>query len=124
MKDLIERIPTEPSPTDASIPLYDVATIRRIATRCIDLPRDGILAVLIEDVHVSFAVFAFAMGESTRNGVVVDGPKVDFVFSGSGPAGALRELRHTQWGENGYLHYPSATLIAAAFAALGEWFDV
>ena len=122
-RTLINQLPTEPSPLDSSIRLYDVATIRRTAARCVDLSNDGLLAVADVDNWTSFAVFAFAMGESVRNGVVVDGPKMAFVFSGEGPA-SLRELRHTEWGEDGYLHYPSAKLIIAAFEALKDWFDV
>lgn len=127
MIELIDQLYTEPDPTSDASDLrgvYDLATIRTTATRCIDLVDDAVLAVRIEDIHVSFAVFQLHCGPATRNGVVVDGAKMSLVFAGNGPSGALRELRHTNWGERGYLFDPPAKVIAAAFKALAEWFDV
>lgn len=127
MIDLIDQLSTEPDPTSDASDLrgvYDLATIRATATRCIDLVDEAVLAVRIEDIHVSFAVFQLHRGPATRNGVVVDGAKMSVVFSGNGPSDALRELRHTNWGDGGYLFDPPARVIAAAFEALKEWFDV
>lgn len=103
--------------------VYDLAHIKATATRCIELER-GLLAVDDSDpVHVSFVVFDFHSGPSTRDGDVVDGEKMSLVFHGNGPSSSLRELRHTYWGEDGYLFYAQGRLIAAAFIALNEWFD-
>jgi hypothetical protein len=103
--------------------VYDEAQVRTMAHECFELD-SGVLAVDCEDgINVNFAVFAFHSGPSTRDGVAVDGAKLQVVFHGSGPSGALRELRHTHWGEGGYVFYPNAKLIAAAFAALTRWFD-
>ena len=125
MIELISILAKEPNPNDSGDDVYDLAAIRQAAGRCVDLPGDGILAVRIEDeFHVSFAVFRLACGPATKNGVVVDGAKMELVFTGSGPSGNLRELRHTTWGDGGYIFYPPGKLIAAAFAALEEWFDV
>lgn len=47
------------------------------------------------------------------------------LFYGDGPVGALRECRHTYWGENGdgYIFYPDGKLILAALRALAEFYD-
>jgi len=126
VKDLLDRLTAEDESAvngcDGKV--YDLVGIRATARRCIDLTGSGLLAVDDGvDHHVSFAVFRFHSGPSTRNGVIVDGEKMSVVFHGSGPSGALRELRHTYWGENGYIFYPHGALIASAFAALKEWFD-
>lgn len=45
-------------------------------------------------------------------------------MSGEGPAGSLREPRHTWFGEgNGYIFYVHARLIAETFRRLEYWFD-
>lgn len=110
---------------------YDLESIRAAASRCLDLPGEGILAVHLDadELHVSFAVFRWSSGPSTRDGVEVDGRKMELLFCGDGPSGNLRELRHTYWGDGsegreGYLFDPPASLIVAAFAALREWFDI
>lgn len=128
MTDMIDRLTPEPSlfhPGDLSYPVYDLAAVRAAADRVIDLPRDGKLAVAIEGYSVSFAVFEQETSEATRNGVVIAGPKLSLIFDGAGLGGSLRELRHTRWGdEDGYIASPPGSIIAAAFKALEEWFDV
>lgn len=126
MIDLLDRLTAEDESAvngcDGKV--YDLAEIRATAKCCIDLDGDGLIAVdNAVDHHVSFVVFRFHSGPSTRDGVVVDGEKMSVVFHGNGPSGALRELRHTYWGENGYIFYPHGVLIASAFEALREWFD-
>lgn len=125
MKPLIEMLTSEPSVIRHHDPVFDLAAIVRTAKTTRDLPNSGLLAVNIEDeLHVSFVVFREAMGPSTKDGVVVDGAKMEVLFHGSGPSGSLRELRHTNWGEDGYIFDPDMSIIGAAFTALGEWFDV
>ncbi len=60
-----------------------------------------------------------------RDGADDDGD-VDYslVAHGCGISGALREARHTYFGErDGYLFYVNPGLIAWAFEQLREWFD-
>jgi hypothetical protein len=107
---------------------FDDAEIRAKANEVINLEGDGLLAVRYDEQRfdVSFVVFSFAGGPVTAGDVVVDGKKWERVFSGSGPAGTLRELRHTSWGEPdapGYIHCPSGVVIADAFKMLRRWFD-
>lgn len=92
--------------------------IRALATTVIALDGKGLLAAVERDTAVSFVVFAF----SSSN---VDGTDAVYecIFHGNGFAGGLRELRHSYWGEDGYVFYPSATLIAGAFKELQRWFD-
>lgn len=128
---LRDRLASEPDGMSGDRMVYDLAAIRSVATRVVELGSpDRVLAVLEHPdgtCLVSFVVCGFYCGPATVDGENVDGVKVDIVFHGSGPGGAkgvtLRELRHTYWGEDGYVFYPNGTLIAAAFAALGEWFD-
>lgn len=71
-----------------------------------------------ESVFLDFAVLEFATQ-------VVGNEEVEcqVVFHGHGLSGALRECRHTWWGEEGYLYYVNGPTITAAFRALSEFFD-
>lgn len=122
MADLYERLTPERNPVDDKSVVFDLAHIKSVAPRCIELG-SGVLAVDDSDSWVSFAVFQSHIGPSTVEGKVVDGEKMELVFRGCGAGVVLRELRHTYWGESGYLFYPNGNLIAQAFAALREWFD-
>ena len=90
------------------------------ADRVVKLAKDGLLALYFEGHKVEFEVFEFLHGPSTDGSI---GAFYDVVFHGEGFAGALRECRHTWWGDEGYVFYPSPELLASAFAALTEWFD-
>lgn len=108
-------------------PAYAEPEIRSVAAHAIELAGGGLLAVCDEVPHsVEFAVFRFAMGPATKDGVEVEPALFHRVFHGDGPSGSLRELRHTFWGEpdnSGYIFYPNGALIADAFAKLKRWFD-
>lgn len=115
------------TPVDGSIigrddtNLYAEPDIRAKATRVVELKKDGRLAVLATDeLRVSFVVFRFAAGTSDGSHPTL----YERVFDGEGPSGELRELRHTDWGEDGYLFYAPGALIADAFEKLKEWFNV
>jgi hypothetical protein len=84
----------------------------------------GWLLTKTEDGRVSFAVLELEKGESTNcDGVIVAGPTARIIIRGVGYIG-LRELRHTWWGDDdAYIFYPNGKVIAAAFVALGKWFD-
>ncbi len=110
------------APTDEM--LYLGSHICDVATEVIALD-GGLLAVRQEDIHVSFVVFRRECGES----YVTDQyePRTpayySVLFHGDGPSGSLRELRHTTWGESGYIYYPNGLLISDAFKHLARWFD-
>lgn len=126
MTDLIDRLATTTAANPAMGPLYADDELRKHATIVIDLEGRGLLAVLEDDIHISFVVASWAEGPSIENGVEVGPNLYERVFHGSGPSGALRELRHTFWGESensGYIFYPSAKLITDAFKQLQRWFD-
>jgi hypothetical protein len=124
MAELIDLLPVTKNHNDD--PYYAVDDLRKHATTVINLEGRGLLAVLEDGIHISFVVTTFAEGPSTQDGQIV-GPELhERVFHGSGPSGALRELRHTFWGEQdngGYIFYPSAKLITDAFHQLNRWFD-
>lgn len=122
MRDLFDRFVAEVD--DGGFKIYDADAVRAASSRCVDLDESGGLLVVDEsESWVSFAVFEFHSGPSTRDGQIVDGVKLSAVFNGCGPSG-LRELRHTYWGENGYVPSPRRALISKAFDLLAEWFDV
>lgn len=78
---------------------------------------EGLLVVRVDGHIVEFAVLEWdssCAGEDFYS----------MVFHGQGVGSGLREMRHTYWGEGGYLFYAPADVIAAAFEALKEWFDV
>lgn len=101
--------------------LYAEPDIRAKATCVVELKQDGQLAVLaLDELSVSFVVFRFAASTSDGSHPTL----YERVFDGEGPSGDLRELRHTDWGKDGYLFYAPGELIADAFEKLKEWFDV
>lgn len=72
-----------------------------------------------DSTWIKFAVLDFLRGSSSGQDV-----KTFLVFHGEGPAGPLRECRHTYWGDDGYLFYPSIVVITAALTALKEFYDL
>jgi hypothetical protein len=125
MKELFDQL--TPVLDHNEDPMYADEEVRCKATTVIDLRvidcgrPGGLLCVLENDIHVSFVVLSFA--ESTVEGAQTMWHRV---FHGSGPSGALRELRHTFWGDPnnaGYIFYPNAKLITEAFHHLNRWFD-
>lgn len=125
MSELLDRL--TPAPNHQGDPLYAEADIRSHATEVFELCRTnggygGLLAVLVDDLIVSVALFDFAEGD-------IDGKNAQYerVFHGSGPSGNLRELRHTYWGDPkraGYIYYVDASMIREAFDVLEKWFDL
>ncbi len=105
-----------PGPLNDGKHYYAAAAIRAAATVVVPLVNRGLLAVRedAEAVIVDFVVYQSAY----------DDYLFDMVFSGAGVSGSLRELRHTQWGdEDGYIPSPDGALIASAFSELATWFD-
>ena len=82
----------------------------------LDLVRLGLLAYRVKDGMVNLAVLAWAGGEGAEC-------RYYPVFEGEGFLG-LRELRHTWWGENGYIHFVNRRTIEDAFEVLSKWFDL
>ncbi len=72
-----------------------------------------------KDDFVKFAVMSFYMSDLDDSNI-----KVSLVFHGEGPSGALRELRHTWWGDNGYVFYPNADIICNSLQFLKKYFDI
>jgi hypothetical protein len=117
VKPLFDMLTAEPDYQNSGCDVYDLAAVRGAADAVIDLEGSAYLAMRNEDGWVSFAVFdVWSIG--------ADEVKLGLVFHGSGPSGYLRELRHTYWGDEGYLFDPSPKVIVAAFDRLKEWFDV
>jgi hypothetical protein len=124
MKELFYQL--TPVPDHNGDPTYADEEVRCKSTTVIELCMHngrpgGLLCVREDDIHVSFVVLTFA------SSTVEDAQTMwRRVFHGSGPSGALRELRHTYWGEvdnSGYIFYPNARLITEAFHHLNRWFD-
>ena len=68
---------------------------------------------------IKFAVLQYAKANGDGSDI-----KTCVLFHGEGPSGALRECRHTYWGdERGYIFYPKGHVISAAFAVLAEYYD-
>lgn len=87
----------------------------------LDCNRDGYLAMKRSEYWMDFAILSFSCSE-------VDGSNtmLHSIFHGSGTGGtadALRECRHTYWGEGGYIFYVDGELITAAFKELSKYFD-
>ena len=129
MKSVIERL-TAVADHNGDM-MYAEPDIIAAATVALELAGGGLLAVCESDDADSswteVAVFHFHCGPATKDGVAVGPALYDRVFHGGGPAGSLRELRHTYWGEAdnaGYIFYPNGKLIVDAIAKLRRWFDL
>jgi hypothetical protein len=70
-----------------------------------------------DNLHLDFAVMGFGYS-------VDDQIFLSVVFYGHGPMGALRQCRHTYWGDAGYIFYPNGKIIQAGLKALEEFFDM
>ncbi len=83
----------------------------------------GLLAVVDpgDGSRVMFAAFDWSCGPASPPDGVGDLYRV--LFTGEGFAGSLREMRHTNWGEDGYLFYCNRQVVIEALTALGKWFD-
>lgn len=68
------------------------------------------------DLWLEFAVFSDAGEGDDSMGLMLQ-------FHGRGPVGILRELRHTYWGENGYLFYPNVITIKEGLDFLSQFYD-
>lgn len=65
---------------------------------------------------LKFAVLGFNSGVDDEQFLTV-------IFHGEGPTDCLRELRHTWWGDGGYIFYPRGKVITDAFNKLRDHFD-
>ena len=85
--------------------------------KVIRLKRQGAIVFnLRDDLWVKFAVCSLAFTQDNID-------YLSLVFQGEGPSDNLRELRHTYWGEDGYIFYVNGIEITEAFAHLAEYFD-
>jgi hypothetical protein len=130
VKSVIERLTAVIDHNGSTV--YAEPEIRAVSTHALELAGHGLLAVC-EDSEIEgsswieFAVFGFASGPATKDGVEVGPAYYERVFYGGGPSGVLRELRHTYWGNGdggGYIFYPRGALITDALAKLQRWFDL
>lgn len=129
LHDLLVKIEEPDHTGDPGNPVYAEEKIRELATKVVNLGdpahgpgATGLLAIREDDTTVDVALFQWASSNSdmTEN-------KYELLMHGRGFGGALRELRHTYWGEgdnSGYIFYPPGKLISQAMAALEEWFDL
>lgn len=104
---------------DSKTPIYFMGQIKE-KYEVTQLNKDGYLVLnwCPDKFWLQFAVLTFYSSD-------LDGSNVwcELLFNGHGPSDSLRECRHTYWGENGYVFYPNAPVIVAAFEALSEFFD-
>lgn len=113
---------------DDDTEVYCENDIRVAATEIVGIPdssnaTEGLLAVYVDGINVSFALFQWhgAISNATR-----DENRYRMLFQGDGTGGSLREMRHAYWGEAdnaGYIFYTPRKLICEALTALGKWFD-
>jgi hypothetical protein len=98
---------------------YSLDAVRG-AFEVVPLEKDGYLILNFDKDRfwLNFAVLRW-QSSNQKGGDVHCG----MVFHGSGPTGSLRELRHTWWGEDGYLFYVPGALVSNAFKALSAYFD-
>jgi hypothetical protein len=100
-------------------PVYLLSEIRS-KSDLLELCADGYLAVLPnvekDSCLVVFGVFTHVYTDDT-------GEYVSTQFHGYGFSGALRECRHTYWGQDGYLFYSNGKVISLAFKELSKYFD-
>ncbi len=67
---------------------------------------------LQDELWLDFVFLEFCSGDGKET-------QCEVLMHGSGPLGALKECRHTYWGDGGYLFYPNATHIKVAL----DWLE-
>lgn len=119
MKTIVERLTAVMD--HKNDPMYAGSEIESVADEVVVVGGDGLLAVSTDpdSNHIEVALFEFAQSHSDGSD-----PMYARVMHGYGYGEGLRELRHTYWGEDGYIFYPSRKLITEALEALREWFDL
>ncbi len=82
------------------------------------LTDNGWLVVWEHDIEVDFAVLE-------ENGSCDGRIEAVVIFHGNGIGGSLRELRHSYWGDDGYIFCLDTVmrLISKSLVALEEYFD-
>lgn len=114
----------EPTPIkeDSDI-TYSLNEIRQLYTKVHEVEKGNAWLAIHENangISIEFALFTF----------VTDNDKgffVERVLYGSGAASALRELRHTYWGQPdtpGYWYYPDLKAVSMCVPILEEYFDL
>lgn len=96
---------------------WTMQEIESVSTNVRDDAGEVLVAVREEGIKVEFVVLSWCSASD-------QGSEYEHVFHGYGYSGALRELRHSYWGEDGYIFYPQASVITSALTMLKEWFDV
>ena len=107
-------------------PLYALDEIKSVATKIHEVePNYYWLALHSEEPlgagWMSFAFFEFYSSEGNEDTNI----RVSLVFHGEGPAGSLRECRHTYWGDenNGYVFYMPWKAIVKSWEILAQYYD-
>lgn len=100
----------------SSRPVYSLTDIQS-KSQVKSLGDDGYLALIIDEDKVEFAIFVRQYTDQRF------GTMPTLQFHGKGLSGALRECRHTYWGEDGYIFYPNGKVISEAFKELSIYFD-
>ena len=101
---------------------YSIDGLRSAGFEVRELPGGGWL-VLQRDADPENTWLRFAVLDFLSSDIGGGNSLATCLFYGDGPVGALRECRHTYWGENGYVFYLPGKLIAAALHALSEFYD-
>lgn len=70
---------------------------------------------------MNFGFFEFKSIEMGKN---YNHAECDMLMYGSGPVGALKECRHTYWGDNGYIFYPNKQNIIKALEWLEKFYEM
>lgn len=105
-------------------PVYREPDLRAAAPYVIDLSSGLLLVDDTKDHWIEIALMDFVSGPATIDGHEVDPAFYARLMHGNGAGTPLRELRHTFWGDTGYIFYPNRKLIVEALDALSRWFDL
>jgi len=100
--------------------VYSLDKMKELSTEHVELPSNGHLFYYREadGLHLNFFVGGFHTSDVDNKNVVIDK-----IWTGCGPTGNLRELRHSFFGENGYIFYVNLDILEAASKDLRRYFD-
>jgi hypothetical protein len=108
--------------------LYDLSRNFKV----VPLDEDNLYCVWEKDPDVineedflwgKFAIMKFRTRQ-TYPETETDNTKLDVIWHGKGPISVLRELRHSYFGDNGYIFYVNRKDMELSFEYLSKYYDM
>jgi hypothetical protein len=98
------------------LPEYSLLDVSGVSVR--KGPQDSRLVIRENGALVDWVLLEWAASEADGSN-----PSYGMIAHGNGVGDALREARHTYFGDDGYVFYLNAEILTWGIGQLKEWFD-